>query len=86
MNGHIWQVIYDPTRKGDNPGIFYGGRFRWIDIELPKQYQRSVPCPWPDGIIFENVHTGERVTIINAQAIREKDHHEQQSLLESLHN
>ena len=72
MNGYIWQVIHDPTRNGDHPGIFYGGHFRRIDIQLPRQYRRSTPCPWPNGTVFENIKTGERVTIINTHVIRSK--------------
>ena len=32
--GYVWKVIVDPTRKGDGPGMFFGGLFRMMDISL----------------------------------------------------
>ena len=39
--GYSWRVIHDPTRTGEDPGLFFGGHFRSIDIELPKSLGHS---------------------------------------------
>lgn len=61
--GYNWKVVVDPTRSDDHPGIFYGGHFRWTDIELPPACREKIPCPFPAGTVFENIKTGERVII-----------------------
>ncbi len=72
--GYYWKVVVDPTRKGDDPGVFYGGHFRWSDIVLPDvdREARRIPCPWPNGTVFENIKTGERVVIRRGRVVREK--------------
>jgi len=59
--GYIWKVIFDPTRTGDEPGLFYGAYFRFIDLV----HGKSEPCCWPDGIVFENADTGDFLEIQN---------------------
>ncbi|GAP06185.1 hypothetical protein ATHL_01031, partial [Anaerolinea thermolimosa] len=52
--GYYWKVVVDPTRTGDDPGMFYGRYFRWSDIELPPSFGRQredIPCPWPHGTV-----------------------------------
>ncbi len=77
--GHYWKVVEDPTRTGEDPGFFYGGCFRWSDIQPPIGAEtRRIPCPWPSGTVFENIRTGERVVIRRGRVImlggrREKD-------------
>lgn len=66
--GYYWKVVVDPTRTGDDPGIFYGGHFRKCDI-IPLNKAEDDPCPWPNGTVFENIRTGERVEIRNGKAI-----------------
>ncbi len=70
--GYYWKVVVDPTRSGDEPGIFYGSHFRWTDIIPPGTdgEARRIPCPWPSGTVFENVKTGERVVIKRGKVIR----------------
>lgn len=70
--GYYWKVVVDPTRTGDEPGMFYGGHFRWTDIVLPgwDEEARKIPCPWPSGTVFENIKTGERVAIKRGKVIR----------------
>ena len=58
LRGYVWKVIADPTRKDDEPGMFYGRLFRIIDIRL----NRDEKSTWPEGIIFENVTSGCRLT------------------------
>ena len=58
LRGYVWKVIVDPTRKDDEPGLFYGRLFRMIDIRL----NRDEKSTWPEGIIFENVTSGCRLT------------------------
>ena len=72
--GYYWKVVVDPTRSGDDPGMFYGGHFRWTDIVLPgwDEGARKIPCPWPNGTVFENVRTGERVVIKRGRVVKEK--------------
>ena len=68
--GYHWKVIHDPTRTGGHPGVFYGGHFRWMDIELPSACRAKIPCPFPTGTVFENIKTGERVVIRRGRAVR----------------
>jgi hypothetical protein len=72
--GYYWKVVHDPTRSEDFPGMFYGGHFRWSDIELPPgcNGRDRIPCPWPSGTVFENVRTGERVVIRRGRVVWEK--------------
>jgi len=56
--GYVWKVITDPTRKDDEAGMFYGRLFRMIDIRL----NRDEKSTWPEGIIFEHVISGCRLT------------------------
>jgi hypothetical protein len=61
--GFIWKVIFDPTRTPEEPGLFYGSVFRFIDIA----HDRNEICTWPEGIIFENINTGEFLVIRHGQ-------------------
>jgi hypothetical protein len=61
--GYFWKVVYDPTRIGEDPGLFYGSHFRLIDI-LPTWDETS---PWPDGIIFQHTETGQQLTFSDGQ-------------------
>ncbi len=70
--GYYWKVVVDPTRTGDEPGMFYGGHFRWMDIVLPASCHSRIPCPWPSGTVFENIRTGERVVIKRGKVVKEK--------------
>ena len=36
INGYDWKVIVDPTRSEDDPGLFYGGLFRMVDLRLDR--------------------------------------------------
>lgn len=56
--GYFWKVIRDPTRNEVDPGLFFGSYFRLLDI-YPDRDEAS---PWPDGIIFEHIHTGQQLT------------------------
>ena len=58
LRGYVWKVIADPTRKDDEPGMFYGRLFRMIDIRL----NRDEKSTWPEGIVFEHVTSGYRLT------------------------
>jgi len=58
LRGYVWKVIADPTRKDDEPGMFYGRLFRMIDIRL----NRDEKSTWPEGIVFEHVTSGCRLT------------------------
>ena len=58
LRGYVWKVIVDPTRKDDEPGMFYGRLFRMIDIRL----NRDEKSTWPEGIVFEHVTSGCRLT------------------------
>jgi len=71
--GYHWKVVVDPTRTGEEPGMFYGGHFRWCDIVLPEGGKSRVPCPWPSGTVFEHIKTGERVVIRRGRVVRVKD-------------
>jgi hypothetical protein len=62
--GYLWKVVNDPTRIGEDPGLFYGSLFRLLDI-LPTWDEAS---PWPDGIIFEHIKTGQRLTFVNGKS------------------
>lgn len=68
--GYCWKVIIDPTRKGDDPGLFYGGHFRWSDIVTPGARKEDIPCPWPNGTVFKNVKTGEVAIVQWGRVIR----------------
>jgi len=73
--GYYWKVVVDPTRNGDEPGMFYGGHFRWSDIVLPsgcRNEAQHIPCPWPSGTVFEHVRTGERVVIRHGRVVKER--------------
>lgn len=56
--GYVWKVILDPTRFDDDPGIFFGRLFRMIDIRL----NRDEKSNWPEGIVFEHITSGCRLT------------------------
>lgn len=56
--GYVWKVIADPTRDEDEPGMFFGRLFRMIDIRL----DRDEKSTWPEGIVFEHVASGCRLT------------------------
>ena len=63
--GYEWKVIFDPTRIGDCPGLFFGHYFRIFDIR---------PCPgeppsWPDGIVFQHIDNGEKLSFKNGKLI-----------------
>jgi len=58
INGYDWKVIVDPTRSDDDPGLFYGGLFRMVDLRL----DRDEKSTWPNGIVFEHKLTGQRLT------------------------
>lgn len=62
--GYLWKVVCDPTRNGEDPGLFFGSLFRLLDI-LPTWDETS---PWPDGIIFEHIKTGQRLTFVDGQS------------------
>jgi len=70
LSGYYWKVVVDPTRTGDDPGVFYGGLFRWMDIHLPSACRVKIPCPWPTGTVFENIKTGERVVIRRGRVVK----------------
>lgn len=59
---YIWKVIHDPTRSEDDPGAFYRGCFRHIDISCTEG--------WPEGIIFQNILTRQTLIIQDGE-IRE---------------
>ena len=63
--GYLWKVVYDPTRNGEDPGLFYGSLFRMLDI-LPTKDEIS---PWPDRIIFEHIQTGQQLSFIEGQPV-----------------
>jgi hypothetical protein len=54
LRGYVWKVTVDPTRNGDEPGMFYGRLFRMIDLRL----SRDEKSTWPEGIVFEHVTSG----------------------------
>lgn len=58
LRGYEWKVIVDPTRDGDDPGMFFGKLFRMLDFRL----DRDEKSTWPDGIVFEHITTGSRLT------------------------
>ena len=58
LRGYVWKVIMDPTRVEDDPGMFFGRLFRMIDIRL----NRDEKSTWPEGIVFEHVTSGCRLT------------------------
>lgn len=61
LRGYVWKVVKDPTRNVNDPGLFYGSMFRMIDIRL----NRDEKSTWPDGIVFENVTSGNQLTFQN---------------------
>ena len=63
INGYDWKVIVDPTRVEDDPGLFYGGLFRMVDLRL----DRDEKSTWPNGIVFEHILTGQRLTFEKGQ-------------------
>ena len=63
INGYDWKVIVDPTRSEADPGMFYGGLFRMVDLRL----DRDEKSTWPDGIVFEHKLTGQRLTYEKGQ-------------------
>lgn len=58
LRGYVWKVIVDPTRKDDDPGMFFGRLFRMIDIRL----NRDEKSTWPEGIVFAHITSGCRLT------------------------
>lgn len=58
LRGYVWKVIMDPTRVDDDPGMFFGRLFRMIDIRL----NRDEKSTWPEGIVFEHIPPGCRLT------------------------
>jgi len=58
LRGYVWKVVADPTQKDDESGMFYGRLFRMIDIRL----NRDEKSTWPEGIVFEHVTSGCRLT------------------------
>lgn len=68
--GYYWKVVYDPTRTEDYPGDFYGGCFRICDVYPPSRRSYEFRGIWPDGIIFQNIKTGEKVVIRNQSVQR----------------
>lgn len=58
LRGYVWKVIMDPTRVDDDPGMFFGRLFRMIDIRL----NRDEKSTWLEGIVFENITSGCRLT------------------------
>lgn len=63
--GYLWKVVHDPTRNGEDPGLFYGSLFRLLDI-LPTKDEIS---PWPEGILFEHIQTGQQLIFIEGQPV-----------------
>lgn len=61
LRGYVWKVIMDPTRVDDDPGMFFGRLFRMIDIRL----NRDEKSTWPEGIVFEHITSGCRLTYID---------------------
>lgn len=58
LRGYVWKVIVDPTRKDDDPGMFFGRLFRMIDIRL----NRDEKSNWPEGIVFAHITSGGRLS------------------------
>ena len=58
LRGYVWKVIVDPTRKDNDPGMFFGRLFRMIDIRL----NRDEKSTWPEGIVFAHITSGCRLT------------------------
>ncbi|MGB7096634.1 MAG: hypothetical protein WBD62_18450 [Anaerolineales bacterium] len=58
IKGYEWKVVVDPTREGHDPGMFFGRLFRIFDIHI----NRDEKSTWPDGIIFEHIKSGCRLT------------------------
>lgn len=65
--GYSWRVVRDPS------GDFAGRLFRWSDIALPGvNGEPPVPLPWPEGMIFEHIRTGERVEVRRGVIVRKE--------------
>ena len=58
LQGYVWFEIMDPTRIDDDPGMSFGRLFRMIDIRL----NRDEKSTWPEGIVFEHITSGCRLT------------------------
>lgn len=58
LRGYVWKVIVDPTRKDDDPGMFFGRLFRMVDIRL----NRDEKSTWPEGIVFAHITSGCHLT------------------------
>ena len=58
LRGYVWKVFVDPTRKDDDPGMFFGRLFRMIDIRLNRD-ERST---WSEGIVFAHITPVCRLT------------------------
>ena len=58
LRGYVWKVIVDPTREGDDPGLFYGRLFRMMDIRTGRDEKST----WPEGIVFKHVTSGCQLT------------------------
>jgi len=61
--GYEWKVISDPTRLRDDPGLFYGRLFRIFDIHIYPGEKST----WPDGIVFQSIKTGQRLTYVQGK-------------------
>ena len=55
---YAWQVVQDPTRKDDDPGLFYGHLFRYSDVFALSNESTTY---WPEGIVFRNIRTGKTI-------------------------
>ena len=57
-----WEVIVDPTKTYETPGLFYHHLFRKSDV-FP--LSNETVSYWPEGIVFRNIDTGEVVEFRN---------------------
>ena len=64
---YIWKVIQDPTKKNNLPGLFYHHLFRKSDVFL---LSNETVNYWPEGIIFQNIATGETVEFNRGTLVR----------------
>lgn len=60
--GYVWRCVCDPSRNGFYPGYYYGRLFRWRDISSTA-FADNCYYYWDDGTTFENILTGEVVTV-----------------------